>query len=229
MEGKKKQASRRKYHYIYKTTCLVTNKYYIGMHSTDNLEDGYQGSGKRLWYSINKYGHENHQTEILEFLPSREDLKARERELVNEQLLEDKMCMNLAIGGEGGNGSKFLTKEQLSKGGKNSMKAIKILRETDEQYRLKNSKAISDSLYKAFKEGRRIPKQWGSWKGRSHSEETKKRMSDSSKGKGVGNKNSQFGTCWIYNDETKQCIKVKNTEIDSYLTNGWTKGRKMKF
>lgn len=197
------------------------------MHSTDNLEDGYQGSGTILARSIRRHGRENHQTEILEFLPSREDLKTRERELVNEELLEDKMCMNLAMGGEGGAG--VMTKEQLSKGGKNSMKAIKILRETDEQYRLKNSKAISDSLYKAFKEGRRIPKQWGNWKGKSHSEETKKRMSDSSKGKGVGNKNSQFGTCWIFNDETKQCVKVKNTEIDSYLADGWTKGRKMKF
>jgi hypothetical protein len=228
MEGKKKQASRRKYHYIYKTTCLVTCRYYIGMHSTDNLEDGYQGSGKRLWYSINKYGLENHQTEILEFLPSREELKAREKELVNEELLEDKMCMNLAIGGEGGNGSKFLTKEQLSKGGKRSMEAIKMLREADEQYRLKNSKAISDAYYNAIKEGRRIPKQWGNWEGRSHSEDTKQKMSERAKLR-TGNKNSQFGTCWIYNNETKQCIKIKNTEIDSYLANGWTKGRKMKF
>ena len=43
-------------HYIYKTTCNITNKYYIGMHSTSNLEDGYLGSGKRLRYSIRKYG-----------------------------------------------------------------------------------------------------------------------------------------------------------------------------
>lgn len=55
----RKQASRRKYHYIYKTTCTITSKFYIGMHSTDNLEDGYVGSGKRLWYSINKHGKEN--------------------------------------------------------------------------------------------------------------------------------------------------------------------------
>lgn len=58
--GKKIRASRRKYHYIYKTKCLLTNKYYIGMHSTDNLDDGYVGSGKRLWYSINKHGLKKH-------------------------------------------------------------------------------------------------------------------------------------------------------------------------
>lgn len=226
--GKKVRASRRKYHYIYKTTCLITKKYYIGMHSTDNLDDGYVGSGKHLWYSINKHGLENHQTEILEFLSSRKDLKQREAEIVNEELLEDKKCMNLALGGNGGHGSKFLTKEQLSNGGKRSMETIKHLRETDPEYAAKNSKAISDAYYKAIKEGRRIPKQWGNWKGKTHSDETKEKMSKKAKLR-TGDKNSQFGTCWIYNNETKQCIKVKKTEIDSYISSGWKKGRKMKF
>lgn len=39
-----KQAVRRKYHFIYKITRLDNNRYYIGMHSTDNLDDGYFGS-----------------------------------------------------------------------------------------------------------------------------------------------------------------------------------------
>lgn len=39
MEEKIVQASRRKYHFIYRITCLITKKFYIGMHSTDNLED----------------------------------------------------------------------------------------------------------------------------------------------------------------------------------------------
>ena len=67
-------------HYIYKTTCNVTKRYYIGMHSTTNLEDGYLGSGKRLRYSVRKYGKENHTKEILEFLPTREKLVIREFE-----------------------------------------------------------------------------------------------------------------------------------------------------
>jgi hypothetical protein len=43
-------------HYIYKTTCNFNQKYYIGMHNTSNLEGGYMGSGKRIRYSIRKYG-----------------------------------------------------------------------------------------------------------------------------------------------------------------------------
>jgi len=224
--GNKVRPSRRKYHYIYKTTCLITNKYYIGMHSTDNLDDGYVGSGKHLWYSINKHGIENHQTEILEFLPTRNELKQREVELVNEELVNDSMCMNLALGGQGGAG--VMTKEQLSKGGKRAMETIKRLRETNPEYAAKNSKAMSDAYYKAIKEGRRVPTQWGNWKERTHTEETKKKISEKAKLR-TGEKNSQFGTCWIHNVETKQCIKVKKTEIDSYLSEGWTKGRKMKF
>ena len=49
----------KKYHFIYKTTNLINDKFYIGMHSTDDLNDKYIGSGKRLWYSINKYGINN--------------------------------------------------------------------------------------------------------------------------------------------------------------------------
>ena len=90
------------YHYIYKTVCLITKKFYIGMHSCSNLEDGYMGSGKRLRYSIRKYGIENHTKEILEFLNDRESLAKREAEIINEQFLQDPLCMNLQLGGGGG-------------------------------------------------------------------------------------------------------------------------------
>ena len=92
----------KKYHYIYRTTCLITGKFYVGMHSTDDLEDGYLGSGKVLGYSIGKHGRENHKREILETLPDRAALKLRESELVNEQLIADPLNMNLKYGGEGG-------------------------------------------------------------------------------------------------------------------------------
>ena len=96
----KRQIERqRKYHFIYKTTNLINNKYYIGMHSTDNLDDGYIGSGSRLWRSIQYYGKENFKVEILEFLNDRTSLKTREREIVNEEAIKDPMCMNLALGG----------------------------------------------------------------------------------------------------------------------------------
>lgn len=93
-----------KHHIIYKTTCLVTGKFYYGMHTTENLNDGYQGSGKILLNSIKKHGKANHLTEIIENLNSPAILKAREREIVNDELLSNPLCMNLKRGGEGGGG-----------------------------------------------------------------------------------------------------------------------------
>jgi hypothetical protein len=96
------RADQRKHHIIYKTTCSVTSKYYIGMHSTNDLDDSYYGSGKRLRRSLNKYGEENHVFEVLEHLPSRSELSRREAEIVNLNLLKDPLCMNLKEGGTGG-------------------------------------------------------------------------------------------------------------------------------
>ena len=88
-----------KYHYIYKITNLKNNKYYIGMHSTSDLDDGYFGSGKRITNSIRCHGKKKHLKEILEYLPDRNSLINREREIINENLLKDPLCMNIAIGG----------------------------------------------------------------------------------------------------------------------------------
>jgi len=47
-------------HYIYKTTNLITKKFYIGKHSSQNIEiDTYLGSGILLERAIKKYGKHN--------------------------------------------------------------------------------------------------------------------------------------------------------------------------
>ena len=104
----------KKIYFIYKTTCVVTNKFYIGMHSTNNIADGYIGSGKRLWYSINKYGKENHICEILEYLNDFKSLKDREKEIVNHELLKDPLCMNLSLGGGSWNPFTIAVKDKFN-------------------------------------------------------------------------------------------------------------------
>ena len=106
----------KKYHIIYKTTCLINKKYYIGMHSTDDLEDGYMGSGKALKFSIKRYGKENHKVEILEMVESRELLGEREKAIVTLNKVRDSNCMNLKVGGIGG----FMKKDRKKKKKKKS-------------------------------------------------------------------------------------------------------------
>ena len=98
-----KRAHQRKYHFIYKITNKLNGKFYIGMHSTDDLGDGYFGSGKLLHRSINRHGKDFHIMEITEFFDSRQELCAREKEILTEELLSNPLCLNLSKGGTGGN------------------------------------------------------------------------------------------------------------------------------
>lgn len=72
-----------KYHIIYKTTNLINGKIYVGMHSTDNLNDGYLGSGWILKQAIKKYGKENFKREVLLVLSNRKEAREVEALLVD--------------------------------------------------------------------------------------------------------------------------------------------------
>ena len=94
----------KQFHYIYKTTCNVTKKYYIGLHSAIKLNDGYLGSGKILRRSVRKYGKDQHILEILCFCQTKNELPNKEAEIVNEILITDPLCMNLRVGCCGNSG-----------------------------------------------------------------------------------------------------------------------------
>lgn len=211
-----------KYHYIYKTTNLINGKYYIGMHSTSNLEDGYLGSGNRIRRSIKIYGNENFKCEILEMLPDRDSLKERERELVNEDILKDKMCMNLQPGGGGG----FVNEEHKQKFLKAGTRALNRTKKSSETLR----KRLKDPEYKKnyslkVKNGHsEVNFNPSTFKGKKHKEESKKKIGESNSIKQKGEKNSQFGTCWITDGkENKKIIKT-----DLHLYPEWKLGRIIK-
>ena len=89
-------------HYLYKTTNLKNNKFYIGVKSSyDPNNDRYLGSGFLLKKAIKKYGKENFKKEILEYFNNQEDKFKREAEIVNEQLINDPNCYNITLGGRG--------------------------------------------------------------------------------------------------------------------------------
>lgn len=207
------------YHYIYKTTCNVSGRYYIGMHSTDNLNDGYLGSGKRLWNSIKKHGRENHSIEILEHYESREVLKNREKELVCEELLNDAMCMNLVVGGTG-----FAGDDHTYEASKIGVDNRKFKLENDSDFKDFYCKSIKNGVIKSYQYGRNKECNWLGFDGLKHSEATLELMSQSKKGQGIGETNSQYGTCWITKNSVNK--KIKKEELENHLNDGWLRGRK---
>lgn len=216
-----------KFHYIYRITNTKNGNYYIGMHSTNNLEDGYMGGGKRIRNSIRRHGLESHTKEILEFLDDRESLKKREEEIVNESLLQDKKCLNLQLGGGGGGG--FINEEHMKKftsaGALATNEKIKNDPSSWIEACKENPEKISKKLKEMFKSGELKPH----FSGKSHKEETILLMKEKKKGHGIGESNSQFGKKWMFNEALQKSNPVNKKDIDFFLSEGWKIGRKMKF
>ena len=162
----------KKYHFLYKTTNKITKKYYIGIHSTSNLKDGYLGSGKRLRKSILKHGKENFLIEILEFHNSRLELLKREKEIVNSSLINDEMCMNLQIGGGGGICNEE-HKKKLRKGASDYQKKIR----EDKECLEKIKKMLKESSMLARKNGSYDNVNYATFLGKKHTLETKQKIS----------------------------------------------------
>jgi len=93
------RAETRKYHYFYKIVNNVNGHFYYGVHNTDNLEDGYMGSGKRLQYAYKKYGIENFSKEIIKFFNTSKEAFEYEAEIVTESLVKENSCYNCEVGG----------------------------------------------------------------------------------------------------------------------------------
>lgn len=122
----------RNYHILYETTNLVNNKKYLGIHSTNKLDDGYIGCGiqsqieadsciKRgvvypFILAVAKYGYENFQRKILALCATREELEFVESVLVNEKWVRRNDAYNCVLGGRlGGKKLKNKSKEALKR------------------------------------------------------------------------------------------------------------------
>lgn len=110
-----------KHNLVYKITNLINGNYYIGKHSTDNIDDEYMGSGKLIQKAINKYGIENFKKEILFDFLTEEEAYQKEKELMPLEKTHyyNNKCYNLVEGGEGG----IMTDETKNK-----------IRKTNQQY-----------------------------------------------------------------------------------------------
>lgn len=101
---------------VYKTTCLINNKIYIGVHKTEDPDifDGYLGNGfivntnHYLQYPVNpfhyaliKYGVSNFKRDTLYIFDKEEEAYNKESELVTEEFIQSNKTYNVSLGGKG--------------------------------------------------------------------------------------------------------------------------------
>ena len=208
-----------KHYIIYETKNLKDGKIYIGMHETDNLEDGYLGSGKRLKRAIRYYGKEFFERKILFTFDNREDMIAKEIELVNEEFFKRKDTYNLKLGGEGGLINEEHKKKWILNGQAAARVKLKELHDNSKWLKAKVEK-ISKTMKEKYKHGLLNV---NTFQNRKHSEESKNKIRNTITGKQSGSNNSQFGKTWITNG--KDNMKIwRGSEIPE----GWKLGRKIK-
>lgn len=108
---------------VYKVINKVNEKYYIGVHKTDNPYDSYMGSGVAIKNAIKKYGKENFHKEIILITENKDEAYSLEKLLTSDYISEN--TYNMKLGGVGGwsleaslKGTKMVTFDHRSFAGK---------------------------------------------------------------------------------------------------------------
>jgi group I intron endonuclease len=93
-------------YFIYQTTNINNNKFYIGQHQCEGefLDGNYYGSGTTLMLAIKKHGKEMFKREVLVECTSAASLDFMEKVYVGPEEVENKQCYNMKTGGGGGSG-----------------------------------------------------------------------------------------------------------------------------
>lgn len=194
---------KKKYFYLYKITNNINQKFYYGIHCTNNLNDNYMGSGKLLHKAYEKYGINNFTKEIIKFCSSLEEVSDLEKQIVNENLINNPLCYNIIKGGY------YLDEETLKHIGELNSK--NQCGKNNSQY---NKKWINDGFQNLFIHKSQIDIYLNNgWKlGRLISNKFKEKM-----------KNSNSNRCWVY--KNNKSFHINKSDLQHYLDNGYIKGR----
>lgn len=229
-----------KFRYIYKITITDTNQYYYGKHTTSDINDGYMGSGIELRKYYELSGFTNIEKSIEMFAIDDKDLNDKEYKTIGDKWQTDSMCLNRTSGGYGGFdyiNKKVLTTDVRSNTMKNYISSLteeeyhtymlnKIKAHTEwynnltdeemKKYKQKISNGVSNYIERVGHDGL-----W--WTGKHHSEESKKKISETQKSiDRFGDKNPSYGTMWITNPLTHENKRIYKT---NEIPDGWVRGR----
>ena len=210
-----------KYYIIYKTTCNINNKFYVGQHRTNDLNDTYLGSGKLLNEDIDKYGPQNFTREILFVYDNFDDMNNKEIEIVTPEFVAREDTYNMIVGGQIDDyqarrldGLRAVDKEKnnpnFSFNPYKNKTPEEIKKIVEKQQATLRQKRLSGEIKPSFL-------------GKHHTKETKEKLSLSHKNKALGKDNHRFGTHWWKdpNDKTKS-LPIKEGDP---VPEGWIRGR----
>ena len=215
---------------MYQITNKLDGRLYVGVHGTNDLDDGYMGSGQWLRAAIVKHGLENFEKKILETFETVEEMFEREAEVVTSEFIKQSETYNLMPGGR-----------RWENQGTDWANARRTwLLENDLEFRERYSKALSEGAKPITEEHRRKlingarakqagaafnPQLRAEMNRRSQLPEAidkKKRVLADRKHQ-QGEKNSHFGKIWITDG-----INSRSIPKDEPVPDGWKKGRVIK-
>ncbi len=210
---------------VYKTTNLVNGKIYIGCHKTDDINDGYIGSGTHMRRAVVKHGRDNFHRELLGVFQNKEEMFALEASLVTPEFVARKDTYNIMVGGRGGWDHINVNGLQHTERRKAAVRAVihhatagSIRRWANPVYKAQMIAKVSLALV-----GRQP-----SFAGKRHTEITKLKIGRANAVQQSGAKNSMFGTCWIYDPTTHASIRISRKDLGAWADRGWRPGRKMR-
>lgn len=216
------------YYYLYKVTNLDSNKIYIGVHKTKNLNDGYMGSGSELLNDIKTFGVDRFSKEILEFFQNSRQMFLREEEMVNFEFLKRPDVYNKRVGGRGG--FDFInSKEDQSWRSEAAKKTTKIFNsrfKSDPNYRKEYSEKRASIAKQIIENPNNLFGKYPGFTGKKHTPESLEKMRTVKKGTQQGKENSQYGTIWITNGTVNK--KILREELIEWKSKGWSPGRVLK-
>lgn len=194
-----------KYHYFYKITNNINGHYYYGVHNTNNLDDGYMGSGIVLHKAFEKYGIENFTKEIIKMFDTMHDAYKYEEKIVNEDLIKNKECYNAALGGRGGHTYEDYVTIKDKEG---NVKCLRYDEISDEDIIIYDGYSRSDSNKQDISEG--VLKYYESVEGKQRKEDIKKdrrKYWDSPEGLKMRKRISENNKKYYQTEEGQEAIK----------------------
>ena len=187
---------------------LMEDRYHIKCH-IENSKPRFNKNGERIEFLLTKEEY------ISVFLPYREDERLYLKSIDRDRLV---LCRK--------NDDGHYTVDNVY--------VDTMLNNSKEAYHNRDDIFTKEFLSECGKKAAKVIKEKypeGTFRGRVHSEETKssvKKIYEEIEHQ-KGSKNSQYGTCWIFNVQLEQNKKIPLEELSYWEAKGWSKGRKMKF